>query len=306
MLHLSEDSRPAWSDGNSLPFGTLTFYAENTHELLTVYDGEDMGTPLDNPVVADENGEFPEVWLNAALRYGVKLEAQDGRLVYHVPAYRIPPTEGAFKYLDAQIRVVDGDGIPVPGAEITLTDDDENVVSGYADPECTIPHTNPVVADAGGLFPPIYVPDVEPEPEPGFGIDAELQQISGEDGATGFSVFGELGEFGIGSIDAEVANFGPSDEYTFLAIADIFDTAIGWITDFDLFVVKASGSPGAAAFTSITINGNTYLTADCASLGAFTGYTGTAGTATDGTDRLWWWPLLADLEDEESYGITVV
>ncbi len=164
MLHLSETSRPAWSDGSPLPFGTLTFYAENTHELLDVYDAEDLGAPLTNPVEADSDGIFPDIWLDATLRYGVALHDRYGRLIYHVPAYRTPVTEGAFKYLDAQIRSVDGDGRPIPGDTLTLTDDEEAVVSGYADPECTVPLTNPIVADAGGLFPAIYRPDPQDEP----------------------------------------------------------------------------------------------------------------------------------------------
>lgn len=254
LLPLAFDQGQPMDDaGQPLPLAHRTFFQADTTELASVYTDEALSIPSDNPLPANEDGEFEPVYFDSAHRLRAQLHEQPGN-----PAFN--PEEGYYAR------------------------------QSYIGGRLVYDHTAFLLA----------------EPPPVYGIDAELQQISGEDGATGYSAFGELGEFGIGAIDAEASTFGPSDEYTFVAIADIFDTAISWITDFDLFVVKASGSPGASAFTSIAINGNTYLTADCADEGAFTNYTATAGTATDGADRLWWWPLLAGLQNNTSYGITVV
>lgn len=231
MLYLDANSRPAWSDGQPLPFGTLTFYAENTHELLDVYDADSLSSTLTNPVVADSAGDFPAIWLDASLRYGVKLEDRYGRLVYHVPAYRTPVTEGAFQYLDAQIRAVDGDGAPIPGATLTLTDDEDAVVSGYADPECTIPHTNPVVADAGGLFPAIYLPDpVSDEPE----IIGQFSFIAGE-GTASFVLWRGYHPEGYGD---------PSSISGFPIIGDLISISgfVGFVVlDVTIFISSTSG-----------------------------------------------------------------
>lgn len=153
MLYLSPNSRPTDASGAALPFGKLTFYAEGTTELAALESG-------DNPATADEAGEFGELVLAADTHYRVTLHDQHGRLIYDCPAYR-HYGEGPFTYLDAQVRALDEDGRPIPGATLAFTDTDGDPVASYADPDCTVPQTRPVVADAGGLFPPIYLPDGE-------------------------------------------------------------------------------------------------------------------------------------------------
>ncbi len=278
MLHLSETSRPAWSDGSPLPFGTLTFYAENTHELLDVYDADSLGSTLANPVEADSDGIFPDIWLDATLRYGVALHDRYGRLVYHVPAYRTPVTEGAFKYLDAQIRSVDGDGRPIPGDTLTLTEDEE-VVSGYADRECTVPLTNPIVADAGGLFPAIYLPDPEgPPPE-------ELTVTVGDswegEGGVPNAVIGYYDSLNTpaGAVsDGNVSNEGYFPGLAIKGIYDVYTVEGNTINGFKVVVADFINAtpPAADLFASIEVNGEIFLVSE-------------ATTSTFGDYREWFW-----------------
>jgi len=67
---------PLSNDGRLLPFSTLTFYRSNTTMLETLSG--------DNPIEADENGEFPEILLHNNFPYRVILQDQYGRLIYDV------------------------------------------------------------------------------------------------------------------------------------------------------------------------------------------------------------------------------
>lgn len=159
MLYLSADAVPTDDKGQPLAFGIRTFYVEDTTTLTDVYDASDLSTALDNPQIADADGVFPDAWLDPSVRYGVKLEDQYGRLIYHVPWYRLIDSSDAFKYLEAQVRLVDGSGTPIPGGTISFSG---GTVVSYADVDCTIAQTVPVVADAGGLLPAIYLINVAP------------------------------------------------------------------------------------------------------------------------------------------------
>lgn len=54
--------------------------------------------------------------------------------------------------------VLDSDGVPVPGAKATFTASGGNTPQAiYSDAGLTTPRTNPVVADAAGVLPPIFL-----------------------------------------------------------------------------------------------------------------------------------------------------
>lgn len=54
-------------------------------------------------------------------------------------------------------RALDLNGFSLPGARATFTNSGTTRRrTVYADPDCTIPHPSPLVADGAGVFPPIY------------------------------------------------------------------------------------------------------------------------------------------------------
>jgi hypothetical protein len=61
-------------------------------------------------------------------------------------------------FVPPRIRITNFQGMPVPGALVTFYDaGTTDLKEIYKDPGMTTPHTNPVVADAGGLLPVIYL-----------------------------------------------------------------------------------------------------------------------------------------------------
>jgi hypothetical protein len=58
-------------------------------------------------------------------------------------------------YLDP-LRAISGSTI-YPGATLVVTDNGDNVVQLFADPDLTVPLTHPVKADSAGNFPALYV-----------------------------------------------------------------------------------------------------------------------------------------------------
>lgn len=61
-------------------------------------------------------------------------------------------------FIPPRIRITDFQGMPVPGARVTFYDAGTTDLKAiFQDPGLTAPHTNPVVADAGGLLPVIYL-----------------------------------------------------------------------------------------------------------------------------------------------------
>ena len=157
MLYLSATSAPRTAAGLSFAYGTLAFYISGTTALATVYDASDLATPLTNPVEADADGLWPDIWLDPAVTYRVILQDRYGVLAYDVDPYLPYQTDTAFQYLDAQVQALSG-GAVVPGAELDITVSSA-VASVYADSGLDAALPNPVVADAGGRFPPVYLDD---------------------------------------------------------------------------------------------------------------------------------------------------
>jgi hypothetical protein len=61
-------------------------------------------------------------------------------------------------FIPPRIRVTDFQGMPVKGALVTFYEAGTTTLKAiYRDPGLSLPHTNPVVADAGGLLPVIYL-----------------------------------------------------------------------------------------------------------------------------------------------------
>lgn len=61
-------------DGNGNPDSgaTLTFYADDTTTLQSIYSAQDLLTPLSNPLSCDAAGRFPQVWAPNGSSYYVK------------------------------------------------------------------------------------------------------------------------------------------------------------------------------------------------------------------------------------------
>lgn len=150
MLYLSSASTPRTAAGFPLAFGTLTFYRSGTTQLADVYDAEDLETALPNPVEADSEGVWPDIWLDPDVTYRVVLSEASGVLAYDVAPY-LPYEGGPFRYLDAQVQAT-------PGASLTFEVDGQPAAV-YADGDLSAALPNPVRADSGGRFPPIYLDD---------------------------------------------------------------------------------------------------------------------------------------------------
>lgn len=81
----SDTNIPLDDVGGVMPLCVYTFWQHGTTELAQIFATSDLdGVQLDNPLSADSNGEFPDIWLDDALDYRVKLEHADGRLVYDI------------------------------------------------------------------------------------------------------------------------------------------------------------------------------------------------------------------------------
>jgi hypothetical protein len=65
-----------------------------------------------------------------------------------------PPALVAFP---GRLQITDANGEPCPGAQLHIAGAKREVMSLYADAEHTIPLPNPVVADAEGMLPVIYL-----------------------------------------------------------------------------------------------------------------------------------------------------
>lgn len=73
--------------GEPMAEAVRTFWLSRTTELAPIYDDETLTTPLDNPLTADENGDFPEVYLDDTYQYRTRLQDGDGRLIFDTDSY---------------------------------------------------------------------------------------------------------------------------------------------------------------------------------------------------------------------------
>lgn len=85
------DAQPLDDNGAALPNAQRIFYAAQTTTLVPVWADEALTIDLDNPVEADENGDFVPVFVDPDLAYRVILNDGVGRLIYDVGQYLIDP-----------------------------------------------------------------------------------------------------------------------------------------------------------------------------------------------------------------------
>src|SRR5690606_27830358 len=124
-------------------------------EALTEELSDDAGQ-----VTADANGVFPTIYMQVA-DYRVRLHEANGVLVWDVDPYLCDCGElTAIVFRDPVNHTIDDDDVAIPGAELLFS-----VASGttpvdtYADGERSVPHPNPLQADAAGRFPTVYLDD---------------------------------------------------------------------------------------------------------------------------------------------------
>lgn len=89
-LAISSD-QPRDDNGEQMPDAVRTFYAARTTVLAPVWLDEALTIDCDNPVSADENGDFPAIYVDPDLAYRALLNDGDGRLIYDVGQYLIDP-----------------------------------------------------------------------------------------------------------------------------------------------------------------------------------------------------------------------
>lgn len=100
--------------GLTLPAAELTFYAAGTTTPTDIYADEDLATPLSNPVVADSDGMFPPIFLDARVALRVILNDAAGVEYWDVDWY-YPAGAGWF-----------------PGAIVAYSGDIGDIPAGWA------------------------------------------------------------------------------------------------------------------------------------------------------------------------------
>lgn len=69
--------RPLSIAGGILPNAYVQFYLSGTTTPTDVYADADLQTPLDNPVVADDDGHFPPIYLDRSISYRAQIYDAD-------------------------------------------------------------------------------------------------------------------------------------------------------------------------------------------------------------------------------------
>lgn len=140
--------KPAYdANGSAIPGAVWEFYSKRTTTPEALSGG---GTS----VTADSAGDFAAPTLVTDTDYRAILKDADGRVIYDVSS-----TDTAM--FDAGVtqaqNLVTGDVLPGAKWRFTQTGSETVFKTIYADPELTTPLPNPVVADAEGRFPEIYL-----------------------------------------------------------------------------------------------------------------------------------------------------
>lgn len=158
-------------NGRPLPGAVLTFWSAGTVTPEPVYADQDLVDVLSDEqgrVVADSQGFFDLIYLRETSLYRVRLQTAQGVLRWDVDPYLCdctdPPRLFRGPLHQALARVSDDPPTfgwpPQPGARLrfTLTGTDEPR-DVYADAARQVPLSNPLRANAGGFFPPVYLDD---------------------------------------------------------------------------------------------------------------------------------------------------
>src|SRR5690606_4848979 len=148
-----------------LPGAVLTSVRSGTTVAKPVYADQELDTVLsDNRsrVAANEEGRFTLIYLayDPTPRYRVMLHTADGVLRWDVDPYICDCTDPPYLFRSPKHQALDEDGRVLAAAELMLSvTGTETPMHGYADADRTVPLANPLRADAGGFFPPIYLDD---------------------------------------------------------------------------------------------------------------------------------------------------
>lgn len=144
-------------------------------------------------------------------------------------------------------RAVDLNGFAIPGARATFYNSGTTTPrTVYSDPDCQFPHTQPVVADGAGVFPPIYddsqsdlrvsVTDASGAMLPGYPIDPAVKTSTSLTGASAVQ-FNPTPEIPVQTVQAAIervqanivdpiADFGLGVTGNATLLADIDDKAV--------------------------------------------------------------------------------
>lgn len=136
---------------------TLTFWRAGTTAKLAVYRDQALTVEHPNPLTANAEGRFPLIYLQDA-NYRVLLHAANGVLRWDIDPYVCDCTDPPYVFRTPVHQAQDEDGEVLPGAMLTFSETEtETPVDTYADAAKKVPHPNPLRADAGGFFPPVYI-----------------------------------------------------------------------------------------------------------------------------------------------------
>ncbi len=80
-----------WNNNGSLSAGAIaTFYLAGTVTLVNIYADVALSVPLANPLTADGNGRFPEIFATPGVSYKIKLTDANGVALSGYPADNVP------------------------------------------------------------------------------------------------------------------------------------------------------------------------------------------------------------------------
>lgn len=139
--------------GRALPFSTLDFFDAGTSAPADV--GDD-----DGHFEADADGIFEAITLETGIAYRVVHKTADGVLVYDVDPYLCDCDDIAPQFRSPIQRARFANGRIAPGAELhSFEPDGTTPLNLYADAALERPLSNPVRANAAGIFGPMYADD---------------------------------------------------------------------------------------------------------------------------------------------------
>lgn len=170
--------------GRPIPHATLAFFNSGTTVRAPIYADQELETELDNPLTADELGRFPLIYLpddgrplRVMLHTGPppfelmpepnpkrrRWDARGGRLRWDIDPYLCDCTEPPYLFRGPVHQAL-RDGRTVPGAKLRFTlpgsDTPTDVYGGPGPQPMRRPALpNPLRANAGGFFPPVYLDD---------------------------------------------------------------------------------------------------------------------------------------------------
>lgn len=180
---------PRDDSGAAMPFAVRTFWLGETTELGAIYADELLATPVDNPQVANVDGEFAPVFIDNVYGQRVRLTTRDGVLVYDRLYLLGAPPESLVVVPDVvgELQADGEDDIEAAGLEVgDITSEfsvtiPEGDISAQAPPGGSLAVLGDEVSIVISLGPP------EGDCDSHFDEVALLLTCSGADGSTTFT-----------------------------------------------------------------------------------------------------------------------